>query len=675
MSLKYDAKADLWSIGTIIYLCLANKAPFSAATPQALKQYYEHNPRLQPKIPIETSPELRDLLCGLLRYDAKDRMDFDEFFNHPFLKQTSKKLTLKSQKTTTTTTTRDASNSSSNYELTNSHQNPSSFVVRSPASPPSNYGSPNDVVTGNLDLMNEPSNNDDYDLEEDFVIVESPDDKMANSKESPNGGYYLSKLQDKENLIRAENLKQLKKLNARTSSSRQQQQQLYSPISNIQSHQFVIKKESPPEPIPVPSQKEAYEKMKRSFSLKTSSTNDESGTIENYFDENKENNESNSGSESANNSANFNTSTSSNRFMTDITQMSPPSVQFMCVGTPPSSAFKQQQMSTSRRRCSGPIQLCGSPTAGNTQLNYLTELNSPGYQQGNINSPPASPILATNRNIRFHNSPHLISPNRSPKLDPRFTHLNTNPQSDLPNSSTSNNQLVRSGSLTGTETNSFKWMLHDSGSKQQPPFTNAFANCFNKLALTPTNAATSSTHQFGLMNNFNAHPHLHHPYHNHAGHLNSPQSQTKTGSHFHYYCSNQFGGGGGGGAAAANNPSSLCTNFFPMFNNNYQLTHGSNELNQYEMPGLQEETLLEKEHNETLAKLNFIVVLVECIINLAESRANPVSVLTESTCKEVSVLCVPVFTILKMNINCKNLFLPNSCQRTAIEKPNSSHSI
>lgn len=41
MSLKYGAKADLWSIGTIMYLCLTGKAPFSAATPQALKQYYE----------------------------------------------------------------------------------------------------------------------------------------------------------------------------------------------------------------------------------------------------------------------------------------------------------------------------------------------------------------------------------------------------------------------------------------------------------------------------------------------------------------------------------------------------------------------------------------------------------------------------------------------------------
>lgn len=49
MSLQYDAKADLWSIGTIVYQCLTGKAPFHAQTPQALKQFYEKNPNLCPK--------------------------------------------------------------------------------------------------------------------------------------------------------------------------------------------------------------------------------------------------------------------------------------------------------------------------------------------------------------------------------------------------------------------------------------------------------------------------------------------------------------------------------------------------------------------------------------------------------------------------------------------------
>ena len=34
MSLQYDAKADLWSLGTIVFQCLTGKAPFQAQTPQ-----------------------------------------------------------------------------------------------------------------------------------------------------------------------------------------------------------------------------------------------------------------------------------------------------------------------------------------------------------------------------------------------------------------------------------------------------------------------------------------------------------------------------------------------------------------------------------------------------------------------------------------------------------------
>ncbi|EHH21335.1 hypothetical protein EGK_04369 [Macaca mulatta] len=61
MSQHYDGKADLWSIGTIVYQCLTGKAPF------------------------QTSAPLRQLLLALLQRNHKDRMDFDEFFHHPFL--------------------------------------------------------------------------------------------------------------------------------------------------------------------------------------------------------------------------------------------------------------------------------------------------------------------------------------------------------------------------------------------------------------------------------------------------------------------------------------------------------------------------------------------------------------------------------------------------------------
>lgn len=48
---------------------------------------------------------------------------------------------------------------------------------------------------------------------------------------------------------------------------------------------------------------------------------------------------------------------------------------------------------------------------------------------------------------------------------------------------------------------------------------------------------------------------------------------------------------------------------------------------EFHPPELPAETLLEREHNETLAKLNFVLALTDCILEVADSRCAPLSAL------------------------------------------------
>lgn len=48
-------------------------------------------------------------------------------------------------------------------------------------------------------------------------------------------------------------------------------------------------------------------------------------------------------------------------------------------------------------------------------------------------------------------------------------------------------------------------------------------------------------------------------------------------------------------------------------------------------PELPEETLLEREHNETLAKINFVLALSNCVLELAAARSTPLALVDSTT--------------------------------------------
>ncbi|CAH9130572.1 unnamed protein product [Cuscuta epithymum] len=83
---KYDAKADLWSVGAILFQLVTGRTPFIGNNQIQLLQNIVKSSELQfPSNANNLSDECIDLCKKLLRRNPVERLTFEEFFNHPFL--------------------------------------------------------------------------------------------------------------------------------------------------------------------------------------------------------------------------------------------------------------------------------------------------------------------------------------------------------------------------------------------------------------------------------------------------------------------------------------------------------------------------------------------------------------------------------------------------------------
>ncbi|XWS76796.1 hypothetical protein CRYUN_Cryun01aG0208600 [Craigia yunnanensis] len=91
---KYDAKADLWSVGAILFQLVTGKPPFDGSNQLQLFQNILRSTELQfPEgAQEELHPDCVDLCRSLLRHNPVERLTFREFFNHKFLGESSNKV-------------------------------------------------------------------------------------------------------------------------------------------------------------------------------------------------------------------------------------------------------------------------------------------------------------------------------------------------------------------------------------------------------------------------------------------------------------------------------------------------------------------------------------------------------------------------------------------------------
>lgn len=85
---KYNAKADLWSVGAVLYEMCCGKPPFRASNHLELFQKIKkaNDTIVFPKS-CELESEMIELICGLLTFDPSKRMGFNEFFSSPIVNE------------------------------------------------------------------------------------------------------------------------------------------------------------------------------------------------------------------------------------------------------------------------------------------------------------------------------------------------------------------------------------------------------------------------------------------------------------------------------------------------------------------------------------------------------------------------------------------------------------
>jgi len=86
-NMQYTIKADLWSIGVLLYEMVTGNPPYCARNHlELIKKLMREEFRFPSYLAI--SPECKELITRLLTKDPEDRINWDDFFHHVWLRPT-----------------------------------------------------------------------------------------------------------------------------------------------------------------------------------------------------------------------------------------------------------------------------------------------------------------------------------------------------------------------------------------------------------------------------------------------------------------------------------------------------------------------------------------------------------------------------------------------------------
>lgn len=92
---KYDAKADLWSVGTVLYEMMVGKPPFRATNHvELLRKIERGEDRIKFPEEVVLSDSMKRLIRGLLKRNPVERISFGDFFSNTVIKDEIPGLTV-----------------------------------------------------------------------------------------------------------------------------------------------------------------------------------------------------------------------------------------------------------------------------------------------------------------------------------------------------------------------------------------------------------------------------------------------------------------------------------------------------------------------------------------------------------------------------------------------------